>query len=656
MAKDPPTLLHQLQERVKELGALHAAGRLLGAPDLPVPELLRRFVRIIPPALQFPEVAIARVRYAGHDVSTGTAHGTWHLVVSFRTSDGNTGELVASYTEERPEADDGPFLREERDLLGSLAEMLTTALDRRGTLATLQASEQRFREMAEHVGEVFYNYDVATNRLLYVNEAFERIWGRPIGEILADPTRYLDHVHPDDRMRAEGAFARQLAGAETTETFRVVRPDGTARWVMEHAVPVRGADGTVERLVGTIRDVTPLKEAEEQLLRAQRLESLGTLAGGIAHDLNNVLGPIVLALDRLREAVATPEDRALVALLDASARRGADLVRQVLLFARGTTGRHALHDPAALLAEGRAFLQEVLPRNVALAVEVPDGLWPIAGDATQLQQVLMNLVLNARDAMPEGGTLAVALANVTLPAGNPPPGAVGTPGTGPHVRLEVRDSGGGIPAEVRERIFDPFFTTKEVGKGTGLGLATTLAIIRQHGGFLQVEDAPGGGTILRAHVPARPGADVPPPIAAEPTVLDGRGELVLVVDDEPAIRSVACRVLEHHGYRTVAAADGVEAFAAWQAAREAVRVVLTDLAMPAMDGPALIRAIRAEDRDLPILACTGVSEGEMVEAARAAGADHLLPKPFTAGELLLAVGTAVRGTGGEGGGGEGDKR
>jgi signal transduction histidine kinase len=375
-----------------------------------------------------------------------------------------------------------------------------------------------------------------------------------------------------------------------------------------------------------------LRESEAKLMRAQRMESLGILAGGVAHDLNNILAPILMAVDVLRRKSLDDQSRRLVAAMEASARRGADLVRQVLTFARGVEGARAPLQLRQVLSEMERMMRETFPRSLEVRTDVAADLWPVMGQSTPLQQVVMNLCVNARDAMPNGGILTVSAGNVLLddtaavvrhPLARP----------GPYVRLGVADTGEGIAPEVLERIFDPFYTTKPVGHGTGLGLSTSLSIVTGHGGFIDVASDRGRGTTFHVYLPALPGAVEAAAAALPAEPAGGTGELVLVVDDEASIREMTREVLEEFGFAVVTAGSGSDAIAVFRERRAEIRVIVTDLAMPEMDGASLVRALREIDAAVAIIISSGLIEGTPLET----GADALLSKPYTASQLVELV-------------------
>lgn len=385
------------------------------------------------------------------------------------------------------------------------------------------------------------------------------------------------------------------------------------------------------------KDCPPAERAvmDEQFLRAQRLESIGMLASGIAHDLNNVLAPIILAAPELREHATHPDDLRIISSLEKSAERGVALVRQILAFAQGVGGGRQLVDVRHLLRETANVIRETFPKNIRLEDNIPSNLVPIMADPTQIHQVILNLCVNARDAMPSGGTLRLRAENCRLDqeAASKFEGAA----AGSWLVLHIEDSGSGIPDETLSHIWEPFFTTKEAGKGTGLGLSTVRGIVESHKGFISLKTLPGHGTTFRVYLPA---TEIPASgataVPARTRVVQGKGELVLIVDDEPQIRDVTAAILSRHGYRVLIAGDGIEAVALFAPRSSEISVVVTDLRMPNLDGAALAHIVRRLNPSVKTLAVSGLSSGaDAAEMKRLAGA--FLYKPFKADALLQAV-------------------
>ncbi len=537
----------------------------------------------------------------------------------------------------------GAFEPEDLRLLTALADNLSFAVeanaheaDRQRAEEALRSSEERFRELAENINEVFWASDPDKQRILYVSPAYEAIWGRSCASLYQSPLTWVEAIHPDDRARvAESARLRQVTG-EYNEVYRILRPDGSHRWIRDRAFPVRDENGRVYRIVGTAEDITEQKRMESQFLRAQRMESIGTLAGGIAHDLNNVLTPITLSLQMLQDFVKEEEGRTLLKTLESSAHRGSNLVKQVLSFARGVEGRRASINLLHLLREMERVVADTFPKNIAFVLETCKDPWPVSCDPTQMHQVLMNLFVNARDAMPAGGRIQVTLQNVELDSTYATMNPEARPGR--HLVVSVVDDGMGMTPEVLDKIFEPFFTTKEVGQGTGLGLPTSLAIVRSHGGFINVYSEPGHGSTFKVYLPAEASGSVSADVTEAPAKRPrGAGEVVLLVDDEESIRTVARGTLERFSYRVMEARHGAEAVAIYAQHQDVISAVLTDMAMPIMDGPALIMALKAINPKVRIIASSGLASNGGVAKAIGAGVADFVPKPYTADVLLATL-------------------
>ena len=407
------------------------------------------------------------------------------------------------------------------------------------------------------------------------------------------------------------------------------------------ATLMRDAAGDPKSVLSINTDITGQKAIEAQFFRAQRMESIGTLAGGVAHDLNNILTPIVLSAPMLRADLSAEQRASIVNTIEKSAARGAQIVRQVLTFGRGVEGERKALQIAAVLAELQQIIGETFPKDITVEASSDANLWPVIGDATQLHQVLLNLSVNARDAMPAGGTLRIHAANLVLDESQASmfPDAK----AGPCVQIEVSDTGSGIPPENLERIFDPFFTTKGVGKGTGLGLSTAFGIVRSHGGFIHVSSAVGKGSRFQVFLPVASSREASVELAtAVPATRAGQGQVVLLVDDEETVLGAAETVLRGHGYEVLVAADGVQALAVFAMNAGRIAAVFTDVMMPKMDGVALTRALRQMQPDLPIIAATGLGEDARRAELRALGVAEILEKPFHSNTMIEAIHGALR--------------
>ncbi len=382
-----------------------------------------------------------------------------------------------------------------------------------------------------------------------------------------------------------------------------------------------------------IIDITERKKLESQLLRAQRMESIGTLAGGIAHDLNNMLTPMMLSLHILKEKFKDEQSQKLLTTLEQNSQRSANLIRQVMSFSRGIEGERKTLAVTHLISEIEKIAKETFPRDIKLQTDVPDDLLKISGDVTQLHQVIMNLCVNARDAMPYGGILSITASNFYVDQNYVRMHTDAKVGS--YVVITVSDTGTGISPKIMDRIFEPFFTTKEHGKGTGLGLSTAHAIVRGHGGFITVYSEVGGGTAFRVYLPAIK-TEMQEACEHQPELPIGNEELILVVEDEESIRDVTFSTLEENGYKVLNANDGAEAVALYAENMDKIKVILMDMMMPVMDGQASIRAIRKINPQVKIIVVSGLAEKDRLKNVTEY-TNAFLPKPYTAERLLKTV-------------------
>jgi PAS domain S-box-containing protein len=458
-------------------------------------------------------------------------------------------------------------------------------------------------------------------------------------------TSFEEIIHPLDRKAVREIDARTLEPGEAFElTYRIRTREGATKWVLERGRSVRGPDGATKSYEGFITDVTERKLLELQVAQNQRLESIGTLAGGIAHDLNNVFAPIMMAGELLSDKVGDNDSIQLLDVITASARRGAGLVRQILLFARGMEGQRVAVTLPSLFAEIRTFLESTLPKSIRIEIDAAAHLPAVAGDPAQLHQVLLNLSVNSLDAMPSGGRLAISATTATVPPSAPRPHPDAVPGE--FVRIDVEDTGCGIPDILRGQIFDPFFTTKGVGRGSGLGLSTARAIVKSHRGFITFVSAENVGTTFSVYLPtadaglSRPARDEHTKPDAEP-LPRGKGEHILVVDDEESVRVIMRSTLENFGFRVSTASDGAEAITLFRNPDALFDLALVDMQMPGLDGSKTIMALRHLRPDLPIVGASGLATSENRERAAANGVRHFLDKPFSVETLIRTVHVAM---------------
>lgn len=494
-------------------------------------------------------------------------------------------------------------------------------------------TEQKIREQAALL-------DVATDaifvrdldeQILFWNKAAERLYGWKKEEVITKKTKELwleknlsQLPEALKMLMNKGCWEGELQ--QKTKCGKEIIVE--SRWTL-----VRQFSNKAQSILVVNTDITQKKQLEAQFLRAQRLESIGTLASGIAHDLNNVLAPILMTAQLLESQMHDERSRRLLPILISNAKRGANLVKQVLSFTRGIEGERTLLQLKHLIIEIQQIVKETFPKSIEVFTQISPNFWTTYGDATQLHQVLMNLCVNARDAMPNGGILKVTGENLLVDENYARMHIDAK--VGPYIVITVTDTGNGISPEILDRIFEPFFTTKELGKGTGLGLATVVGIIKSHGGFINVYSEEGRGSRFKVYLPAQDATEI-----IEEQEIDlpqGNGELILVVDDEPAIRDITKTSLESHNYRAITASDGIEAIALFVENRDEISLVLTDMVMPSMDGITTIRTLQKINPDVKIIAVSGLVSNDKANAAYDMGVKAFLCKPYTACQLLQTI-------------------
>jgi PAS domain S-box-containing protein len=520
----------------------------------------------------------------------------------------------------------------ERIQLGSTIRVLMCLED---ITKNVRADEQIRSQAAllDITGDAIFVRDFS-NRIIYWNEGAHRLYGWTPAEATGRLTHELLPDHP--ATESAGALEAVQHHDEWAGELKQKSRDGRdlilhSRWTL-----VRDPGGKPKAILIVNSDITEKKKLEAQLLRGQRLESIGTLASGLAHDLNNVLAPIMMAVQYIKDNAEDEGMKACFQTLETCSRRGADIIRQVLMFARGVEGQRILLNPKHLIQEMQRIATETFPRSIEINTRISKPPCVLLGDATQIQQVLMNLCVNARDAMPAGGVLTIGLEQQELDAAGTKIHPKAKPGA--YLVISVKDTGTGIPPELVDKIFDPFFTTKPLGQGTGLGLPTVLGIAENHGGFVHLETKPGVGTAFYVYIPAAPGSALGGEVSGggkEPA--KGKGELILVVDDEPSVRKLTSAILGRNGYRTVTASEGREGLKLFEQHRQNIRLVVSDLMMPVLDGPGMLRGLRQMEPQLKSIIITGLGEENRIAEARAAGADLILNKPFSAEQLLSGV-------------------
>lgn len=492
----------------------------------------------------------------------------------------------------------------------------------------LRQNEERLRMALGASNQGWFDINVETGEGTASGE-YAKILGLPPVDFKVSKQNWMEGIHPEDRDLMLKEFSACVAGGgPRVMEYRRRSVEGEWKWIRSVGKIVEwDRSGRPVRMIGTHADVTERKRLESQLLHSQRLDSVGTLAGGVAHDLNNILTPMLMAGPSIRDKLTDPEDQALMAQMEAGARRGAAIVKQLLTFSRDMAETRVSVDTLQVLREMKSIMQAIFPRNINVITSFDGDLWPVKADPVQFHQVLMNLCINARDAMPDGGKLTISARNEE---------AAGPDGVRAVVIL-VSDTGQGIDPTNIGRIFDPFFTTKEIGKGTGLGLSVVHGILKNHGGSISVESALGKGSAFRVVLPVSETAPATTaPLRAEESVANRR-PAVAVVDDEPLVLRVTVRALERQGYEVISAQRGEDAIKMINERSSPVDLILTDIMMPEMDGPTMVSLLRRTHPTLRVIGVSGLNLEHRESELSAIGFAEVLRKPYDLADLLGAV-------------------
>ncbi len=534
------------------------------------------------------------------------------------------------------------FDADECALLQRLADAVTFALDRLDWKQSQEKSLAALKTLAHAVDHSPASIVVtdAQGNIEFVNRRFQLASGFSADEALGrkPSIQKSGETSPEEYRRMWQAIS---SGRDWSGVLHNKRKDGTLYWESVLISPVLGPDGKIERYIAVKEDIDEKRSLEQQLRQAQKMESLGALAGGIAHDFNNLLTVIGGHCELLKtDATLSETARESLGEISATVVRASEMTRRLLQFGRKQPMRLQRADLAALVWGSVRMIQRLVGDNYAVEFVRPDKPLHAEVDAGMIEQVLLNLAVNARDAMPAGGRIAVAV--TAAPGARPPLGVGPAPAPAGYARLSVADSGSGIAAEHLPHIFEPFFTTKEVGKGTGLGLSVVDGIVRQHGGWIEVDSAAGRGTVFDAYLPLSAGAAAPapePPRTPARTAAKGPGACtVLLVEDDPAVRAVAARALESHGCAVTQAVSAEAALEAWRARTGPFRLLITDMVMPGrLTGVDLARRLRAEDASLRVLVVSGYHPDIPLGAREVGDGFPFLAKPFTPTQLLEAA-------------------
>jgi PAS domain S-box-containing protein len=577
--------------------------------------------------------------------------GQLHDADRERASDSITQTLTygSSRNEYRVRHRDGRYLwvedhqrlvRNEEGKPTEIVGVWTDITERRHVEDELHETERRFREILDNLELISIMLD-EEGRLIYCNDYFLRLTGWSREQAIA--TDWFDaFLPPEQRDEMRERYSRLLSHGEYERHFTndIVARSGERRLIHWNNSLLYSAANDVIGVASIAEDITDRVQLEKQLFRAQRLESLGTLAGGIAHDLNNLLLPILMGVTLLKRFGPNEQSMQAIDNIERSVKRGTELVKQVLLFARGGQTSHEPVRLGDVVREIQAIITSTFPKDITLETAVTKDVHPITGDVTQLTQVLLNLCVNARDAMPHGGHILISARNHALTDAEAR--LHGASAGGAYAVIEVADTGEGMSKEIVDLIFDPFFTTKEVGNGTGLGLSTVQGIVSSHGGFVTVSSTPGEGSTFTVYLPARDAQAAPAaPVEDTSAAPQGHGQLILLVDDDASVLSITQQTLVEFGYEVLAAEDGAQAIGIYSRQHDEIDLVLTDMAMPVIDGYALIAALNRIGRNVRVIATTGNPSAAAMTKIAKSGVAHILVKPYTADHLLRTIATVL---------------
>jgi PAS domain S-box-containing protein len=501
-------------------------------------------------------------------------------------------------------------------------------------------TEQRRRE--QRISEQAALLDIAQDMVVVVDSQHRiQYWNKRAEELTgvhrthAEGREFASLVFGSKTEPFLTAWSQLLKNSEWTGDFEVPRPRGQRLILHTRAQLMKSEQGGQSSAMIVCTDVSAERNLESQMLRMQRLDNLGSLATGVAHDLNNILVPIMMSVDMLAPLAQDAEMKSMIQLLRSSSQRGADIIKQLLLFGRGAPVSRCNTRPTVLVEEVAHLVRETFPKNIHTSFKTAENLREIFVDPTQLHQVLLNLCVNARDAMKEhGGTLSLEVKDIGIEHSDTALIPEAKPGA--YVMFRVKDSGIGIPPEIMDRIFDPFFTTKPIGQGTGMGLSTVIGIVHKHEGFIRVQSEVGQGTEFSVFIPAR---EIPASQTSTSITLEnyrGNGETILIVDDEAGIRKVLKQGLTTNGYTVLEATDGAIGVATFADHLETIALVISDIMMPSMDGRNAIECMRMLRPDIPILAISGLVQASEIPHHKGA-ITRVIPKPFELPQILQVI-------------------
>ena len=508
--------------------------------------------------------------------------------------------------------------------------------ERKQAEASLRKSEERFRLIAETIDEVFRIDEPDISRIAYISPAYERVWGRTRTSLIENPSTFFEAIHPEDRERVIAVLENERAGKPFEHEYRVLHTDGSTRWILDRGFPVRDEAGELSIFVGVAQDITERKRLEEQFRQAQKMEAVGRLAGGIAHDFNNLLTIINGYSDLVMDGLKSNDPmRGHLEEVKKAGDRAASLTQQMLAFSRKQVLVPSVLDLNIRVGDMEKMLRRLIGEDIDLAIVRDPALGQVKADSGQIDQILLNLAVNARDAMPEGGKLVIETSNIELDEAYVRSHVVVSPGR--YVMLAVSDSGIGMDPETQAHIFEPFFTTKGQGKGTGLGLAMVYGTVKQSGGYIWVYSEPGHGTTFKIYLPRVDEEDGTAQVSESPEHLVTGTETILLVEDEEAVRALAAIVLQQRGYKMLVSTSPEDAIRIGTGYGEPIHLLLTDVVLPGMSGRKISEELALFRPGMKVLYMSGYTDDAIVRHGALEANVAFLQKPFTPAALARKV-------------------
>jgi PAS domain S-box-containing protein len=623
-----------LKERMKELSCLYGIMNLFNFPCVSFGEILSEVVLLIPSGFQFPEIIEARIVIDGDIYQTPRFRETpWMLTREIIRDDNPIGHLKVCYLEERQREDVEAFLIEERNLLKAIAEKLSLFFEHKQAETELRESDARFNQLAEQSGTVVWETD-AKGLLTYISHVSEAVFGYHPDEVIGK-MHYYD-IHPESGRDAfkEAALAIfRRKGAFINFENRVRAKDGHIVWVSTSGIPILDDSGTLMGYRGSDTDITEKKNTMEQLIQSQKVESIGQLAGGLAHDLNNILTVINGYATLAMHGINQDQDQLgyIKTILEATS-RASTLTRSLLAYSRKQEMNQQNQNLNPLIETIGTFIKRIIHDNIEFTLSFQDDPLTVYVDKVQIEQVMLNFATNARDAMPKGGMFSIATAAVSIDEEYISTHVYGK--VGDYAVITVNDTGCGMDAETRLKVFDPFFTTKEVGKGTGLGLSMVMGIIKQHGGFIDLQSEPGKGSVFHLYLPLVEAIEVPAAPAEDDLQIERGSGTILIAEDDANTRKAVEEFLTRVGYTVITAVDGQDAVEKFAANKDEIQLVISDVIMPRKNGKEACDEIKLMSGKTKVIYVSGHTYS-VIEREGELGADaEVIMKPIMPFELL----------------------